>query len=75
MATRRPGSSARQLINTNDARAGRRAYLSLPAAPARLAIARLVVVAEQRASSALAAATDMATLDRSINNRLLDLLP
>lgn len=56
--------------------------------PASLAaIARLVVVAKQRASTALAAATDTATLDtsgatitkadvdRSINNRLLDLLP
>lgn len=56
--------------------------------PASLAaIARLVVVAKQRASSALAGATDTATLDtsgatitkadvdRSVNNRLLDLLP
>lgn len=56
--------------------------------PASLAaIARLVVVAKQRASIALAGATDTATLDtsgatinnadvdRTINNRLLDLLP
>lgn len=62
--------------------------LSKGADPASLAtLARLVVLAKQRANTALAAATDTATLDssgatittadvdRAINNRLLDLLP